>query len=166
VARLVPLLCNVQTFTFVTGLKVADQFCPIAGALDSSLVKLRRAAAHERAWLTPRLLVLDDRVEVIGVAAFQDRPQDGRVELGYSVAPAYWNRGFATEAVRTLSDHALEFAEVQTVRAHTKAEASASGRVLEKCGFQRVGEMLDPREGLVWSWERSSKKRDLHPERR
>ena len=32
-------------------------------------------------------------------------------------------------------------------------EANASGRVLAKCGFRRVGEVIDPDDGVVWRWE-------------
>jgi RimJ/RimL family protein N-acetyltransferase len=31
---------------------------------------------------------------------------------------------------------------------------NASARVLAKCGFRRVGEVIDPEDGLVWRWEK------------
>ena len=40
------------------------------------------------------------------------------------------------------------------VRAHTFLEANASTRVLTKCGFRSVGEVFDPEDGLVWTWEK------------
>jgi RimJ/RimL family protein N-acetyltransferase len=27
-------------------------------------------------------------------------------------------------------------------------------RVLAKCGFQHIGEVIDPEDGLVWRWEK------------
>ena len=33
-------------------------------------------------------------------------------------------------------------------------EANASTRVLTKCGFRHVGEVMDPEDGLVWRWEK------------
>ena len=30
----------------------------------------------------------------------------------------------------------------------------ASTRVLTKCGFSRIGEVIDPDDGLVWRWEK------------
>ena len=42
------------------------------------------------------------------------------------------------------------------VRAHTLAERNASTRVLEKCGFGLVGEVVDPEDGPVWRWERTA----------
>jgi len=29
-------------------------------------------------------------------------------------------------------------------------------RVLECCGFECVGEVMDPEDGLVWRWERGA----------
>ncbi len=34
------------------------------------------------------------------------------------------------------------------------ADGVASGRVLIKCGFRRIGEVIDPEDGLVWRWEK------------
>jgi RimJ/RimL family protein N-acetyltransferase len=45
--------------------------------------------------------------------------------------------------------------QVRIVRAHTKPDNPASERVLAKCGFRRVGEVIDPEDGLVRRWERS-----------
>ena len=42
---------------------------------------------------------------------------------------------------------------VRLVRAHTKPDNGASARVLAKCGFRWVGEVIDPEDGLVCRWE-------------
>jgi RimJ/RimL family protein N-acetyltransferase len=52
-----------------------------------------------------------------------------------------------------MADYAFKTAEVRTVRAHTLPEGVASQRVLLKSGFTRVGEHLDPEDGLVWRFE-------------
>jgi RimJ/RimL family protein N-acetyltransferase len=41
---------------------------------------------------------------------------------------------------------------VRAVDAHTLAQASASTGVLEKAGFRRIGEAVDPDAGSVWHW--------------
>jgi len=51
---------------------------------------------------------------------------------------------------------AFRHGQVRVVRAHTLPEANASTRVLTKCGFQRIGEVIDPEDGLVWRWERNN----------
>ena len=77
---------------------------------------------------------------------------EGAVEIAYGVAPAYQGRGYAKEAAAALVAHACG-AGVRVVRAHTRPENGASGGVLAACGFQRVGEVMDPEDGLVWRWE-------------
>ena len=60
-------------------------------------------------------------------------------ELGYWLGAAYWGRGYATEAVRALIDHAFEDLEVEALQAGARVTNPASRRVLEKCGFQWTG---------------------------
>ena len=39
------------------------------------------------------------------------------------------------------------------VIAHTLAETSPSTSVLERCGFSKVDELVDPDDGPIWRWE-------------
>jgi len=90
----------------------------------------------------------------IGTGAFKGPPDaDGMVEIAYAIDPEYQNRGFATEVARALSDFAFSSRGVRVVRAHTLPTANASTRVLAKCGFTRLGEVMDPEDGLVWRFE-------------
>ena len=66
-------------------------------------------------------------------------PVEGIVEIGYSVVPEAQRRGYATEMARALVERAFGFADVQAVIAHTFDSNPASIRVLEHCGFRRVG---------------------------
>ena len=77
---------------------------------------------------------------------------DGVVEIAYGVKPEHQGNGYATEAAAGLVKYAFA-SGVHTVRAHTLREPNASTRVLGKCGFQNVGEVVDPDDGLVWRWE-------------
>src|SRR5262245_20045188 len=95
---------------------------------------------------------------VIGMASFKGPPtEEGLVEIAYGIAPGYQGRGFATEAAQALVEYAVGSGRVRLVRAHTLPTTNASTRVLEKCGFQRVGEVIDPEDGLVWRWERPAR---------
>jgi uncharacterized damage-inducible protein DinB len=80
---------------------------------------------------------------------------DGVVEIAYGIVPSYQGQGFATETARALMRYAFGSGRVRIVRAHTRPEPNASTRVLTKCGFTRVGEVVDPEDGLVWRWEKS-----------
>lgn len=91
---------------------------------------------------------------VVGTCAFKGPPgADGTVEIAYGVDPEHRGRGYATEAAGALAAFALADARVRLVRAHTRAENGASARVLGKCGFVRIGEVIDPEDGPVCRWE-------------
>src|SRR5438046_10487620 len=79
---------------------------------------------------------------------------DGMVEIAYGVNPEKQGKGYATEAAEALVAFALSSGRVRVVRAHTLPEPNASTRVLAKCGFRHIGEVVDPEDGLVWRWEK------------
>ena len=92
---------------------------------------------------------------VVGRCGFKGPPAaDGVVEIAYGVAPDHQGKGYATEVAEALVAHAFRSGRVRVVRAHTLPEPNASTRVLIKCGFRRVGEVVDPEDGLVWRWEK------------
>ncbi len=105
-------------------------------------------------WWTA-LFVLDEPRTVCGMGGFRGPPDaEGMVEIGYSVAPALRGRGLATAAARELLRIALADERVRWVRAQTLAQPNASTRVLEKLGFTRVAELVDPSEhpDPIWRW--------------
>ena len=107
-------------------------------------------------WQHGFFLVHRESGEAIGAAGFKGRPDnDGMVEIAYGVAPGYQGQGYATEAARALVTFAFDSGLVKLIRAHTLPSANASTRVLAKCGFRYVGEVVDPADGLVWRWEQS-----------
>jgi [ribosomal protein S5]-alanine N-acetyltransferase len=92
---------------------------------------------------------------VIGTCAFKGPPDAGGVvEVAYGIDPPHRGRGFATESAAGLTEFAFASGRVRLVRAHTKPDGRASARVLSKCGFDLVGEVTDPEDGLVSRWER------------
>jgi ribosomal-protein-alanine N-acetyltransferase len=92
---------------------------------------------------------------VIGSCAFKGPPDaEGIVEVSYYTDPNYCGRGFATEMAGGLTVFAFASSQVRLVCAHTKSDTDASARVLTKCGFRLVGEVMDPEDGLVCRWER------------
>ncbi len=92
---------------------------------------------------------------VVGSCGFKGPPNaNGAVEISYGVDPDYRGNGYATEAAQALVTYAFKNSKVHVVRAHTLPEVNASTRVLIKCGFKQVGEVIDPDDGLVWRWEK------------
>lgn len=92
----------------------------------------------------------------VGGCAFKGPPDAaGVVEVAYGIDPPYRGRGLATEAAAGLVGFASGSGQVRVVRAHTKLDNGASARVLEKCGFKPVGEVIDAEDGVVQRWERA-----------
>ena len=114
-----------------------------------------RAATVADPWLLGFALMHRATGAVVGTCGFKGPPDaDGLVEIAYGVAPDHQNQGYATEAAGALVAFAFASGRVRLVRAHTFAEANASTRVLRKCGFELVGTVIDPEDGLVWRWEK------------
>lgn len=76
----------------------------------------------------------------IGVCGVDARAEGA--ELGYWLGVPYWGRGFATEAVRALIDHAFGDLQHETLQAGARVSNPSSRRVLEKCAFQWSGVRL------------------------
>jgi [ribosomal protein S5]-alanine N-acetyltransferase len=92
---------------------------------------------------------------VVGSVGFKGPPDgEGMVEIAYGIVPGRQGRGYATEAAEAGAAFAFADERVHVVRAHTLPENNASTRVLTKCGFAPLGEVIDPEDGLVWRWER------------
>jgi RimJ/RimL family protein N-acetyltransferase len=75
--------------------------------------------------------------ELIGGCGVESR--QGGAEIGYWIGAPYWGRGYATEAVRAVIDHAFGTLGQDTLQAGARISNPASRRVLEKCGFQWTG---------------------------
>jgi RimJ/RimL family protein N-acetyltransferase len=91
--------------------------------------------------------------EQVGVCGYKGPPDsEAVVEIAYGVIPEYQGRGYAKETAAALAEYALG-AGARLVRAHTRPENAASARVLTACGFERVGDVMDPEDGLVQRWE-------------
>ena len=91
---------------------------------------------------------------------------DPSPEIGYSLLPESWNKGFATEALQLMlkmwwnlprrdiggNDHR---GMVEKVYALCETNNEGSCRVLQKCGFQKIDQVQFGTDELyVWSLER------------
>ena len=78
--------------------------------------------------------------------------------IGYWVAPAFWNTGLASEAVKTLI--AANPLLSDTIFAAVFQDNPASARVLTNCGFQYLGDAESfsvARDAAVPTWTYSLK---------
>ena len=112
-----------------------------ADALPWFLSQLRSDASLS-GWLNWYGLYREDmgqRPQLVGSAGFFGSPEDGSVEIGYSILPTFQGRGFATEIVAGLVTWALSQPSVECVAAESRADNGASRRVLSKAGFVEIG---------------------------
>jgi [ribosomal protein S5]-alanine N-acetyltransferase len=61
-----------------------------------------------------------------------------RVVTGYVLARDEWGKGYATEALRAMTELAVSLG-VSRIHAHCHTQHHASWHVMEKCGFEREG---------------------------
>ena len=121
------------------------------------LARLQSATDADAVWILGFTLVHRTSGVVVGQCAFKGPPSaDMAVEIAYMVAPEHQGKGYATEAATALTGFALGSGQVRVVRAHTLRENNASTRVLNKCGFRHLGEVIDPEDGPVWRWEKQN----------
>jgi [ribosomal protein S5]-alanine N-acetyltransferase len=93
---------------------------------------------------------------LIGITNFsRPHPINRRVEMGYTIARAYWRQGYATEAVQALIQFGFEKMNLVRIEAVVLPEHLASARVLQKAGMQFEGVL---RSYQVWRGQ----PRDLH----
>jgi [ribosomal protein S5]-alanine N-acetyltransferase len=156
-AALLALRDGDAQFTAVSGLTAADGLRGYLVSDDVSPAWLERLRASRDAdpWQHGFGVVERASGLVVGAAGFKGPPDDlGVVEIAYGVVPSREGRGYATEAAGALVQFASADARVRRIIAHTLPERNASTKVLTKCGFQHVGAVEDPEDGLVWRWER------------
>jgi [ribosomal protein S5]-alanine N-acetyltransferase len=149
------LIEDTDIFQATYGLRAIDGYMPFPGALQYILNQMNESQLWHP-WL-PYLFVFRSDRALVGLGGFKSVPDANRsVEIGYSVAPSYQNKGFATSAARQLIEIAFESKLIDRVCAHTLAAPNASSRVLEKCGMTQVSQAVDPDVGNVWRWEISA----------
>jgi [ribosomal protein S5]-alanine N-acetyltransferase len=75
--------------------------------------------------------------EHVGCAGLRPyRPDEGVLELGFHLRPAFWGQGLAAEAGRAVIDFAFCSLDAQALFAGHHPENAASRRVLLKLGFR------------------------------
>ncbi len=130
------------------------------GVIASQRGKFLRGLCYEFA-----LISKDTNAVAGGCGVFKRKPTSN-FELGYWLGAEYWGKGFATEAGLAVLDWAKTALDVDTFVAGHFADNPASGRVLTKLGFGRVGNEDDTvpmfslargnrSPGLVYIWPAS-----------
>jgi RimJ/RimL family protein N-acetyltransferase len=78
------------------------------------------------------LTILIDNIIIGSVAKFI---MNGEAEITYWIDRKYWGQGIATHAVKSL----LDIEMMRPIFAHVAFDNFGSQKVLENCGFERIG---------------------------
>ncbi|HBO43085.1 MAG TPA: GNAT family N-acetyltransferase [Planctomycetaceae bacterium] len=101
--------------------------------------------AMMRAPREARDMLADDVGDIlIASGGFKGPPQDGTVEIGYSVLPRFQRQGYATEMVRALIGWAFARSDVTRIVAETTEDNTPSVRLLHRLGFVRTEPSVEP----------------------
>ncbi|MCR4910970.1 MAG: GNAT family N-acetyltransferase [Bacilli bacterium] len=91
--------------------------------------RLKKASGAENRFIYG--IYLDDLV----IGFLNDVDIDGdTIELGYFISSKYWNKGFASEALKAAIEVLFETGFERVIAAHFECNPS-SGRVMQKCGM-------------------------------
>ena len=133
-----------------------EALSPVARAEVSPEWLARLRTATPSAWTHGFALVERGKGAVVGMCGYKGPPDsEGTIEIAYGVDPTHRGRGYAKEAAAALVEFAIG-AGARRILAHTKPENIVSAHVLAACSFERIGEVVDPEDGLVWRWELKS----------
>lgn len=84
-------------------------------------------------------IVLKETGQLIGsMGAVREDGEPDRIEMGYCIGKPYWNRGYATEALRRIIRYLSEDVGIKHFTAKHAAENPASGAVMRHARFRYV----------------------------
>ncbi len=112
-------------------------------ALEDAEQWLKQVQAnHDSLMHITFLVCLNHNNQIIGTCGATHTKQQ-TYSLGYWIGEEYWNKGYATEAIKTLADFLIKKREAKYLGAWYANENIASQRVLEKAGFTYRGKQQD-----------------------
>jgi RimJ/RimL family protein N-acetyltransferase len=94
----------------------------------------------------------------VGLSPAEGEP--GVIKIGYTIAPEFQGRGYATEAMVALLAYVFDRLGADVVRAYASADNVPSIRVAEKIGMHLVERIEHRSGGEVWFGVRYERNRD------
>ena len=112
-------------------------------SVEDSLMVIKEIFRNDATWA----IVLKETNEPIGSIGYLSQSVsnipigENDCEVGYWVAKPYWNQGICTEALRLLLDYLINEKHFDNIWADYFTKNPASGRVMQKCGFEDTGKL-------------------------
>ena len=119
-------------------------------SIRQQIEEMAERAPGEPGWVQ---LSLEEResgrlIGDVGLSPADDVP--GAVKIGYTLAPPYQGRGYATEAVRALIGYAFDALGAELVQAYALAKNRPSIRLMERVGMHLTGRFEHHEDGETW----------------
>ena len=133
-------LFDLSEFEEQTNIKITPDFITnrVHRAIRMKVQKMREAEPSHHPWLTYWLIIIKEDNSGAGMLGFKGYPNaEGSTEIGYGISTAYQNKGYMSEAVRSLIDWAFTHPFCRTITA-TEVYNPASKRLLEKLGARQT----------------------------
>jgi len=138
-------------FRLVGNENVMQYIRPVNTKEESDQFLLENIAAYEKNPHGGRWAVLE-KANGLFAGSFAIIPmpsQPEKIQLGYSLLPENWGRGFATELTRAGLDYFMNHYSLPEIYGITEIPNTASQKVLLKAGFQPAGTMMEGEKELL-----------------
>ncbi len=100
---------------------------------------------HAELWLAGKSAIFAicdlEAGTLMGAIGLEIDESNQHAELGYWLGRKFWNRGYCTEAARAVVEFGLQELGLNKVHAHYLLRNPASGRVLQKIGMRKEGQL-------------------------
>ena len=94
---------------------------------------------YERKQLRLIIVLKETNVAIGTVDLYDFDPHHRRAGVGFLIDPACQRKGFAKSALNLLITYAFSFLQIHQLYAHIPLSNTPSLRLLEQCGFQKMG---------------------------
>lgn len=92
----------------------------------------------------PWKIVDKETLESTGVMSiYFYKPEHNKAEVGFWLLPQYWNKGFASEALKAAIEYWKNEKKLHRLEGFVEEGNKASSKLLEKAGFAYEGTMRD-----------------------
>ncbi len=106
-----------------------------------------------------RFIIIDKlSTSYIGIFMLRQPADLEGIEMGYSLRKQDWGKGFATEIVKKGIDYVFDSNKYYTIYAFTHLQNTGSKKVLIKCGFTQLENVIeDGKPSTLFALERNRK---------
>jgi [ribosomal protein S5]-alanine N-acetyltransferase len=93
-------------------------------------------------------IALKGQQNIIGTVGFNNFTKGHRANIGYDLQTAHWNKGYISEALKTVIDFGFNVLEINRIEAEVMQGNVISEKVLDKLKFKNEGVL---REWMFWN---------------